>query len=85
MKRAPPRNAVLALGLAAQRHLLAALQCNGAESARAWYEGEQARDARVEQTLRELVTEGLAPDIPPGAAAEQPQAPGQDAAAHKRV
>ncbi len=85
MKRSRPRNAVLALGLAAQGHLLAALQRSGAESAQAWQEGEQARDARIEQTLRDLVTEGRMPENRPGVAAEAPQASGPADAARKRV
>lgn len=85
MKRARPRDAVLALGRAAQGHLLAALRRSGAESAQAWFESEQARDARMEQTMRDLVTEGLVPGNRPGAAAKRPRAPGPAAAARKRV
>jgi hypothetical protein len=85
MKRAPPRDAVLALGLTAQDHLLAALRRSGVESAQAWHEGEQARDARMEQAMRDLVTEGLVPGNRPGVAAKRPRAPGPAAAALKRV
>lgn len=85
MKRAHPRNAVLVLGLAAQDHLLTALKRSGADSAQAWHEGEQGRDARMEQTLRDLVTEGLVAGNRPGVAAKRPRAPGPAAAARKRV
>lgn len=85
MKRARSRDSVLALGLAAQAHLLATLHLSGAEYAQVWNAEEQARDARIEQTLRDLVTEGLMPGSCPGVTAERPQVPGPAADAHERV
>lgn len=81
--------ALPALGQAAQDNLLEALQRGGPQAAGAWRAAEQAREERVEQALRELVTAGLLPlgakpEAEPESAAAAP-APAQRKARSSRA